>query len=216
MSNNITMKKKTLEDYLKIIYILALDRKKIENEDLALILGTEYSKVKKNINELLKKGYITYDNRKLSLTDKGLDVANEVYKKHELFEDFLKKILKISHIEAHKFSEILEHISSDEIETKINQLLEEYNSTNRIVPLTFLKNGQSGKLVRIEGGYGLTSRLYELGVCGNCEIKVLEGGSARGPIKIKVRESELMLGYGQARRIFVEEEKIKGDNKEKK
>ena len=207
MSHNNAMKKKTLEDYLKILYISNLDRKKIENEDLALILETEYSKVKKNINELLKKGYISFDNRKLTLTNKGLDVANKIYKKHQLFEDFFKKILKISHIEAHKFSEILEHLSSDEIETKIRQLLKEYNSAKRIIPLTFLKKGQSGKLARIAGGYGLTSRLYELGLCGNCEIKVLEGSSARGPIKIKVRESELMLGYGQAKRIFVEEKK---------
>ena len=58
-----------------------------------------------------------------------------------LIEDFFKKIVKLEHAEAHKYSEILEHVSSDEIETKINEILDDCDSEKRVVPLSFLKKG---------------------------------------------------------------------------
>ncbi len=201
------MKNKTLEDYLKIIYILSLDKKKIENEDIALILETEQSEVQKNIEELIEKGYITYENHEFNFTDKGFEVAKSVYKRHELFEDFFKKILKIGHHVAHIYSDILEHISSHATDRSLEHILRHYKYWRRIVPLTFLEKGDVARLVRIEGGYGITHRLSELGLCGNCEIKILETSSHRGPVKIKVRGSELMLGFGQASRILVEAKK---------
>ena len=200
------MKHKTLEDYLKIIYILSLDKKKIENEDIALVLETEQSIVKKNLDELIKKGYINYENHEFKLTDKGLEVAKKVYERHELFEDMFKKILKIGHQVAHIYSDLLEHVPSHATDKRLGHILRHYDYWKRIVPLTFLKKGKKARLVRIEGGYGITHRLSELGLCGNCEIEVLETSSHIGPMKIKVRGSELMIGYGQAKRILVEPE----------
>ncbi|MFX1451832.1 MAG: DtxR family transcriptional regulator [Promethearchaeota archaeon] len=200
------MKHKILEDYLKIIYILSLDKKKIENEDIALILETEQSIVKKNLEELIKRGYINYENYEFKLTDKGLEVAKNVYKRHELFEDVFKKILKIGHQVAHIYSDVLEHISNHATDKRLEHILRHYDYWKRIVPLTFLKKGDKARLVRIDGGYGITHRLSELGLCGNCMIEVLESSSHIGPVKIKVRGSELMIGYGQAKRILVEPE----------
>ncbi|MHA1379705.1 MAG: metal-dependent transcriptional regulator [Candidatus Helarchaeota archaeon] len=200
------MKKKKKENYLKIIYILSLDRKKIENEDISLILETNYPEVKENMNKLIQGSYIKFEDHTIKLTNKGLDIAKKIYKKHELFEDFFKKIIRLSHREAHNYSEILEHISSDEIEIKMAQFLEDYCAKRKIVPLTFLKKGEKGKLVRIEGGFGLRDRLQELGLVGNVEVKVLVEEAFRGPIKLEVRGSEIIIGHGQARRIYVEVE----------
>jgi len=71
--------------------------------------------------------------------------------------------LKISHKEAHNLSDILEHVSSKELETKLQGLLK----TKKIVPLTFLKRGEKGKFVSINGGRGVTRRLNELGKLEN-------------------------------------------------
>ena len=200
------MKKKLLEDYLKTIYVLSLDKGKIENEDIALILETEQSEVKKNIEELISKGYITYDevNHKFDLTDKGLILAEKVYKRHELFEDFFKKFIQIGHHVAHIYSDVLEHISSNITDKRFEHLIKHYDYWRKIVPLTFLEKGESGRLIRIKRGRCQICRLYELGLCGNCDIKVLESSSEKGPVKIKVRGSELVLDYDQARNILVE------------
>jgi len=200
------MKKKILEDYLKTIYILSLDRKKIENEDIALILETEQSEVQKNIDELIRKGYILYDdeNHRFDLTDKGLEIAKKTYKKHELFEDFFKKIINIGHNVAHVYSDVLEHLSDESTEKKFEDILKYYDHRRNIVPITFLEKGDVARLVRIERDYCSSCKLYELGLCGNCEIKVLEESSQKGPMKIKVRGSELSIDYEQAKNIFVE------------
>lgn len=123
-----------------------------------------------------------------------------MYRKHELFEDFFKYIMKLSHKEAHKLSDILEHVSSEEFETKVNELFK----LKKIVPLTFLKRGDKGKLVKINGGRGITRRLNELGIVGDVEILVKEEAPLHGPIKISVRNSDIILGYGQAKKILVE------------
>ncbi|MHA1380484.1 MAG: metal-dependent transcriptional regulator [Candidatus Helarchaeota archaeon] len=211
MSISITMKRKTLEDYLKIIYILSLDQKKIENEDIALLLETEQSEVKKNIDELLKNGYITYnkDKYRFFLTDKGLTIAKKIYQKHEMFEDFFKKIISLGHDAAHIYSDILEHISDDFTEKKFGQILQHYDYWRKVMPLIFLKKGEIGRLVRIKRDFCSVCRLYELGLCGNCEIQVLESSSQKGPMKISVRGSELVIDYNQAKNILVEN--ISGD-----
>ncbi len=153
-----------------------------------------------DLMQLSNDGYIQFIHSNPILTDKGLEIAKKIYRKHELFENFFKFVMKMNDNESHKLSDILEHTISDKFETKIRKFLK----IRKVVPLIFLKKGEKGRLVRIDGGRVVTRRLNELGIVGNVEILVKEEAPLRGPMKIQVRNSNIILGYGEAKKIIVE------------
>lgn len=75
------------------------------------------------------------------------------------------------------------------------------------IPLAHVPPGKSVKIVRIEGGPHLTSRLYQMGLVPGTTAKVLMNG--RGPVIIKVRNVSIALGRGMAYKVFVTI--VKGD-----
>lgn len=72
----------------------------------------------------------------------------------------------------------------------------------QVKPLSKVKSGETVKLVRINAGRGLNSRLASMGLVPNMEITVVNGGHA-GPFVISVKDSKMMLGRGVARKIMV-------------
>jgi len=73
-----------------------------------------------------------------------------------------------------------------------------------IVDLASMKQGEEGKVVRIEGGMGLQRRLEALGVRMGVKIKKVSGHFMRGPVVARSGNTEVAIGYGMARRIMVE------------
>jgi len=81
-----------------------------------------------------------------------------------------------------------------------------------IIPLTSLKEGESGIITSIKinprrrkrVGWGFQKRLMDMGLTPGTKITVVKSAPFRGPIEIYVRGSRLALGRGMAARIFVE------------
>jgi Fe2+ transport system protein FeoA len=79
------------------------------------------------------------------------------------------------------------------------------------VPLTALKDGETGIVVSInpgrgEGcgrGWGFEKRLMDMGLTPGVEVVVVKSAPFHGPIEVIVRGSRLALGRGMAERIFV-------------
>ncbi len=71
------------------------------------------------------------------------------------------------------------------------------------IDLTQMKEGEKGVVVEIFGGCGLLSRLEALGIRKGKEIKKVSGQLMRGPIIIQVGNTQIGIGFGMARRIFV-------------
>jgi ferrous iron transport protein A len=69
-------------------------------------------------------------------------------------------------------------------------------------PLSTVKAGQTVKLVSINAGRGLNSRLVAMGLVPNVEITVVNNDHP-GPFVISVRNSKMMLGRGIAHKIMV-------------
>lgn len=69
-------------------------------------------------------------------------------------------------------------------------------------PLSMVSRGEKVKLVRINAGQGLNSRLASMGLVPNVEITVVNGGHP-GPFVISVKDCKMMLGRGVARKIMV-------------
>jgi ferrous iron transport protein A len=74
---------------------------------------------------------------------------------------------------------------------------------NQAKPLSMIGNGEKVRLIRIDAGQGLNSRLASMGLVPNVEITVVNNGHP-GPFVISVRDCKMMLGRGMARKIIVE------------
>ncbi len=73
-----------------------------------------------------------------------------------------------------------------------------------VVDITRLKTGESGIVARIGGGYGLTSRVQNLGIRVGKRINKVSSHFGQGPQIIRIDNTQIALGYGMAKRIMVE------------
>ncbi|NLW08973.1 MAG: ferrous iron transport protein A [Firmicutes bacterium] len=78
----------------------------------------------------------------------------------------------------------------------------------RVLLLADLSPGCSGRVVRIDGGRGIQQRLEAMGVYPGVQIRKKSALFGYGPSIVAVAGSELAIGYGKARRIWVEVEEV--------
>lgn len=71
-------------------------------------------------------------------------------------------------------------------------------------PLTQFKSGTTVKIANLTGGSGARSKLYAMGLIPGTTIYLNQCG--KGPCRLKVRNSELVLGQGLAEKILAVEE----------
>jgi DtxR family Mn-dependent transcriptional regulator len=89
----------------------------------------------------------------------------------------------------------------------------ERRSSERLeIPLTALRDGETGVLTSIKAnpgrvhgrGWGFEKRLMDMGLTPGTKVTVVKSAPFHGPLEILVRGSRLALGRGMAERIFVE------------
>jgi len=73
-----------------------------------------------------------------------------------------------------------------------------------IRPLSTLKVGEKGKIVKLVGGIGMIKRLSDLGFIPEQEVEVVRS-APRGPIAIRVKGTIYALGRGVADKIYVDD-----------
>jgi Fe2+ transport system protein FeoA len=69
-------------------------------------------------------------------------------------------------------------------------------------PLSAVETGEMVRLVRVDAGRGLNSRLASMGFVPNVEITVVSNGHP-GPFVIVVKDVKMVLGRGVAHKIMV-------------
>ncbi len=105
----------SLEDYLEIIYILMQNSDSVGITDIAKALSISKPSVNKAVNLLKEKGYICQEKYgKIIFTDKGINTAKSVYKKHNMLTAFLTNILGVSKKTAEIDACKVEHVLSNE------------------------------------------------------------------------------------------------------
>jgi len=70
------------------------------------------------------------------------------------------------------------------------------------VPLSTLPDGTAARLVMVQGGRGLRSRLTAMGLRAGAAIRVVHNGD-RGPFVVAAGEARIVLGRGMARKVLV-------------
>lgn len=115
----------SLEDYLKSIYILLLSKREVRVSDIASYMGVRLPSVSEALKRLKDRGLVVYDKySSIYLTSKGLEVARNIVKKHQLILYFLQNILGLPPDIASKEACIIEHFISDETIRRLGVLIE--------------------------------------------------------------------------------------------
>jgi len=78
------------------------------------------------------------------------------------------------------------------------------------VSLVQMRSGQKGKIVEINGGYGLASKLEALGIRIGKEITKVSEQLMKGPVLLQHNHTQAAVGFGMASRVLVE---VSGDDK---
>lgn len=114
------------ENYLKTIFHLGGgDSKSITTNAIAEQMETKPSSVTDMAKRLAEKGLVDYIRYQgVSLTDAGVKTALSIIRKHRLWEVFLVEKLDFTWDEVHEVAEQLEHIKSEKLIDKIDELLE--------------------------------------------------------------------------------------------
>lgn len=74
----------SMEDYLEAVLILHQKRGSVRGVDIAVHLGVTKPSVSRAVKELSKFGHIIKNtDGTLSLTDSGLQIATQIYEKHQ-------------------------------------------------------------------------------------------------------------------------------------
>jgi Mn-dependent DtxR family transcriptional regulator len=84
------MRKKTIEDYVELIYVIQEKKEKVHTNDVASALDINPASVTEIFQKLYDEGYINYEKYSgVTLTEKGKRIAIKTKNKHEILKDFL-------------------------------------------------------------------------------------------------------------------------------
>ena len=116
------------EDYLKVIWKAeewaAEGSPGITTNEIAATLGVGASTVSGNLRKLERDGFIDYTPyRSIALSERGRHVAVGMVRRHRLIELFLVQVMGLRWDEVHDEAELLEHVVSDRLIDRIDELL---------------------------------------------------------------------------------------------
>jgi len=77
-------------------------------------------------------------------------------------------------------------------------------SEKLVLSLSQMSTGQSGIVVQVMGGHGMVRRLEALGIRPGKRITKVSSMLFRGPVTVRIDNSQVAIGFGVARRVMVE------------
>lgn len=114
----------TEENYIKAIYHLQHASSKVSTTSLSEEMNTKPASVTDMLKKLRAKRIVHYQRYKgFNLTETGNRKALSIIRKHRLWEYFLVNKLGFEWDEVHQVAEELEHITSNELITRLDNFL---------------------------------------------------------------------------------------------
>ena len=209
-----------MEDYLKAIYLLAQDDKKVSTSRLAENLECSPASVTNMLQKLDSLRLVQYrPYQGVDLTRAGARVALEVIRHHRLMELYLKEVLGYSWDKVHAEAEELEHVMSEELEERIDEALgyptrdphghpipgKDGTMADEQLPSLWEVQELTNVIVaRVDDRDASVLRhLDSLGIHPEVKIQVLQKAPFNGPVLINLERAEHSLSEELARQIFV-------------
>ncbi len=228
------MNSHSVEEYLEAIFNCNELGERAKTTDLARSLKVSPPSVTQMVQKLADDGFVEYKPyRGAILTGKGVAYAQKVVRKHRLIETFLHDQLGISNEKVHEEACKMEHSFSDEVAAALCNSLDQPTicpDDNKPIPpctidvkdcdecsqirgneagrlltqLSYLKINEKGIVAFIRAGNQACQRLLDLGLTKGTEVEVVSAAPFKGPVEVRVRDTNIALGRGLAGHVFVE------------
>ena len=206
------------EDYLKAIYKLGGQYKTINNKDIASALSVSASSVSEMIKKLLQDGYVEYElYQGVKLTERGIDEAIKIVRRHLLWEVFLVERLGYKWDEVDEVAELLEHVTDKQLEDKLEIylnypktcphgtiILKADRENSNFRPMDSLIRGEGGTIRRFEDIKEVLNYVDSLGLKIGDKIEIVDIAPYKGPITFKIEDKHIIIGREAAQKIYVE------------
>ena len=122
---------KSLEEYLKTMYVLNKQVGKIRVTDIAEKMNCTKPSVNKAINNLKAEGFINYEAYgAIELTPSGENLAKKILEAYDIVYVFLKDVLNLSDEEAGEEAENIKSAISDSTINKLAKYVHEVLDLN--------------------------------------------------------------------------------------
>ena len=218
---------KTLEDYLKGIYLLKR-RKRYSNKNLAEYLNISPASVSEMIKKLSNENYLILEGRNINLTKKGSDIAVNIIRKHRVWEVFLVEKLGYDKDEIHEEAEVLEHVTSDKLLQKLEKFLfypkecphgspifydsDGFNEAN-IMKLSDTEERDEIIILSVEDNIELYDYLREMDVTIKENYNIIRKDPFNGPIYLKNSQKKVkIIAYDAAKLIEIYKKNTEENN----
>ena len=197
------------ENYLKSLYMLADSSTRVRTSKLSHYINTSIASVSDMLQKLESKDFVHYTKYKgASLSEKGLQTALEIIRRHRLWEVFLHKKLGFTGDEVHALAEELEHVRDPVLIDRLDAYLgrpmhdphgasiptaEGSVAKDRRHLLSSLEVGARGVVLSFrQQRPRLLDYLNRLGLAIGDRVEVKEIEPYDGSIRISVCEAKLM------------------------
>jgi DtxR family Mn-dependent transcriptional regulator len=208
------------EDYIKAVYKLQMNGKSVTTSRIAGHLGLADPSVTDMVKKLSAKKLLHHvPYRGVELTGEGRRLAMKMMRRHRLWEMFLMKFLGYTWDAVHDEAERLEHVTSDEMERRIDKLLgypkldphgdpipsaDGVVVTQALTVLSDMKEGDSVMVLRVsDDDAALLQHAARLGMVLNTKILIKEKLSFDGSMRVKIGKKEHFVSRNLADAIFV-------------
>lgn len=215
------MPTQSVEDYIKGIFKLESTGQKVTTSALAKYLGVGDGSVTDMMKRLSEQKLIHYERYQgVRLTGTGRRMAMRTVRRHRLWEMFLVRFLGYSWDEIHDEAERLEHMTSEELEHRLDKALgyPKYDPHGDPIPNSkgevaaskarLLSNVDAGRTVSIvrvsDESPEILQYLTRLGIGLQTQLKVIEKIDFDGSVIMKVGPKEIPLSSKLAGSIYVE------------
>ena len=211
------------EDYLSAIYKYRNKNGEIKANLIAEKLQVSNAAVSDMLKKLSNDGHIKYEPYKgIKLTVNGEEYAKKMVRRHRIWEVFLHQVVGLKWDEVHDEAHKLEHSTSDKLLNKMEEMLDfpEFDphgdpipskdgslpQQKKTVPLSILKEGQPGKVIRVNDfDNSFLQYISKIGIKLDKDITVKDVLNFDRSMLVSVEKKEINISNTIAANIFVEE-----------
>ncbi|MCW4398886.1 metal-dependent transcriptional regulator [Lentilactobacillus parabuchneri] len=209
------------EDYLKIIFELGGADKLISNKQIAISLNIAAGSVTEMVNKMVDEKLVTHEPYSgVQLTAKGKRYAEELVRKHRIWESFLVNTLHYDISDVHDEAELLEHVTSDKMIDHLDDFLGNPKRCPHggVIPdrngnyhpdhdkiLTEAKDGEEVIVNRFIDNHDLLTLLGDIKLDIDDKLKIVSHDPFEGSVTVKnlTDKKNLVIGYKTAHYVFV-------------
>lgn len=121
----------SMEDYIEAIHILEKNNKVARVTDVGKELNVKKASVVAALNYLKSIDVITHEHYGyITLTRKGREIAERIYRKHKILYDFLSNTLNVDKVKAREEACAIEHALSEDT---VDQLVSFVKQANLLI-----------------------------------------------------------------------------------